>query len=156
MTSYDWSRGFSSCYHLKMGKHRAKSSSLTKVGAVIVACLMCVGSGCSILANCSILALLLFLNDVGPQMPCGTAQQKVMKSKVMREPPCGCFVALRCIYPLLAVIVGREKCVTQGRRAYRKEEKGSHGLMKIFIVGQDMTTCFQEPSFHVNYLYTKN
>ena len=25
----DWSRGFSSCYHLKMGKHIAKSSSLT-------------------------------------------------------------------------------------------------------------------------------
>ena len=28
-TSYDWSRGFSSCYHSKMGKHIAKSSSLT-------------------------------------------------------------------------------------------------------------------------------
>ena len=28
-TSSDWSRGFSSCYHSKMGKHIAKSSSLT-------------------------------------------------------------------------------------------------------------------------------
>ena len=27
--SSDWSRGFSSCYHSKMGKHIAKSSSLT-------------------------------------------------------------------------------------------------------------------------------
>ena len=27
-TSSDWSRGFSSCQHLKMGKHIAKSSSL--------------------------------------------------------------------------------------------------------------------------------
>ena len=30
-TSSDWSRGFSSCYHSKMGKHIAKSSSLTVV-----------------------------------------------------------------------------------------------------------------------------
>ena len=28
-TSSDWSKGFSSCYHSKMGKHIAKSSSLT-------------------------------------------------------------------------------------------------------------------------------
>ena len=28
-TSSDWSRGFSSCYHSKMGKHIANSSSLT-------------------------------------------------------------------------------------------------------------------------------
>ena len=44
----------------------------------------------------------------------------------------------------------------EGRRAYHKQEKGSHGLVKIFMVGQDMTTYFQEPSLHVNYLYTKN
>ena len=30
-TSSDWSKGFSSCYHSKMGKHIAKSSSLTDV-----------------------------------------------------------------------------------------------------------------------------
>ena len=37
-TSSDWSKGFSSCYHSKMGKHIAKPSSLTQIDLPSVHC----------------------------------------------------------------------------------------------------------------------
>ena len=62
-TSSDWSRGFSSCYHLKMGKHIAKSSSPTFDSVVIpVSAISSLGSVCVFCRMFSCCFCFLFLS----------------------------------------------------------------------------------------------